>query len=290
MTIFFTVFWLFEPQLYQSIFASTSLEGIKKRDFLIVAHRGGGGLAPENTLASIKKSINTGADMIEVDVHLTKDNEVVIFHDETVNRTTNGEGKVHEMTLAELKELDAGSWFDGAYAGETVPTLDEVLKLIDGQVQCLIEIKSKEHLIYEGFAEKIVDIINANGAKTWSIVQSYEEEYLETAYAYDPEIKIKKIIMGEESSHILSFFIESKEYVTGRNKHHYLETLNPHYSSLSQRRVHKIKARGYKVITYPVNERKEMIKMLNMGVDGIITDYPDRLVKIREELNELDRL
>ena len=283
----FSALWIFEPIIYQALFASSKLKKLKNDDFLVIAHRGGAGLAPENTMAAFERSLSLGVDMIEVDVHLSSDNEVVVIHDELVERTTDGTGLVHEMSLEELKSLDAGSWFSEEFSGQTIPTLDQVLTLINGRAECLIEIKSKEHIIYKGFAERIIDLINAHHARDWCIVQSYEEEYLEAAYDYDPKIMIKRIIMGEEDSPLFNFFTESKSFVSSRNKHHYLETLNPHYLSLSQRRIHKIKARGYKVITYPVNEREDMVKMLNMGVDGIITDYPDRLVAIKEELEKL---
>ena len=95
--------------------------------------------------------------------------------------------------------------------------------------------------------------------------------------------------MGEDETHLLAFYIQAKSFTDHRNMHEFYNTLNPHYTTLSQRRLFRFKARGYKVYTYVVNERSDMLKMLNMGVDGIITDFPDRLVVIKEELAELDR-
>ncbi len=96
----------------------------------IFAHRGSKGTHPENTLASFKEAVRVGSDGIELDVHLTKDGQLVVIHDETVDRTTNGTGEIRNLTLAEIKAMDAGSWFKNDFAGEKIPTLDEVLHLL----------------------------------------------------------------------------------------------------------------------------------------------------------------
>jgi glycerophosphoryl diester phosphodiesterase len=282
------VMWLYEPWFYQRYIASTNIENIKKKDFKIIGHKGAAGYAPENTLASLQVALDLGVDMIEIDVHMTKDEEVVVFHDEDISRTTNGTGKIHELTLAEVKELDAGSWFDAKFAGEQVPTLREAINLVHGKADILIDIKSKGHEFYDNFAEIIVDIIDEKeDNKEWCIVQSYEQEYLEHAYTRDSTIKMKKLMMGEDESMLFSFYLNSKSFMTNRNKHQFFETINPHYSTLSQRRIFRLHAKGYKVHTYVVNEPIEMIKMLNMAVDGIITDYPDRLIKIRTDIRKI---
>lgn len=289
MMIFLGLMWLYEPWFYQRYIASERLEKIKKRDFKIVGHKGAAGYAPENTLSSFQIAMDMGADMIEVDVHYTKDGEVVVFHDEEVSRTTNGAGRIHEMTLAEVKELDAGYWFSPKFEGEKVPTLAETIDLIHGKMELIIDIKSKGHGYYDGFAERIVEVIDEKGAMEWCIIQAYDEQYLEHAYEVDSTIEMKKIMMGEDETHLLAFYINAKSFTDHRNMHEFYGTLNPHYKTLSQRRIFRFHARGYKVYTYVVNERSDMLKMLNMGVDGIITDYPDRIVKIREELEQLDR-
>ncbi|WP_109831979.1 glycerophosphodiester phosphodiesterase [Reichenbachiella versicolor] len=302
MMIFLGLSWLYEPWFYQRYIASDDLHNIRKRDFKVVGHKGASGYAPENTLASFQKAIDLGADMIEIDVHYTKDGEVVVFHDEEVSRTTNGQGLIHEFTLEEVKQLDAGSWFDPAYAGEEIPTLEETLDLIHGKLECIIDIKSKGHQYYDGFAARIIEIIEEKGAKDWCIVQAYDEQYLEDAFTADslilaskgsfhPDstIEMKKIMMGEEETHLLAFYINAKHFTDHRNMHEFYTTLNPHYTTLSQRRIFRFKARGYKVFTYVVNEREDMLKMLSMGVDGIITDFPDKMVRIKHQLDSIDR-
>ena len=122
----------------------------------IFAHRGSKGTHPENTLASFREAVLVGSDGIELDVHLTKDGQLVVVHDETVDRTTNGTGEIRNLTLAEIKAMDAGSWFKNDFAGEKIPTLDEVLHLLkelnfNGQLN--IELKT-DIIQYEGLVEK----------------------------------------------------------------------------------------------------------------------------------------
>ena len=101
---------------------------------LVIAHRGFSGVAPENTLAAFRKAIDVGADMFELDVLLSQDEHVVVIHDDTLERTTNGTGKVIDHTLAELQALDAGSWFSPEFAGEPIPTLEDALRLAKGEI------------------------------------------------------------------------------------------------------------------------------------------------------------
>jgi glycerophosphoryl diester phosphodiesterase len=107
----------------------------------IVGHRGAAGCAPENTLAAFREGLAQGADVIELDVQLTADGYVAALHDDTLERTTNGRGPAAQLTLAELKKLDAGSWFDPRFAGESIPTLDEVLEWARGRAPLFIELK-----------------------------------------------------------------------------------------------------------------------------------------------------
>ena len=122
----------------------------------IFAHRGSKGTHPENTLSSFREAVRVGSEGIELDVHLTKDGQLVVIHDETVDRTTNGTGEIRNLTLAEVKAMDAGSWFKNDFAGEKIPTLDEVLHLLKelnftGQLN--IELKT-DIIQYEGLVEK----------------------------------------------------------------------------------------------------------------------------------------
>ncbi len=122
---------------------------------LVVAHRGASGIAPENTLPAIDKALLAGADFIEIDVQLTRDRQVVLMHDETVDRTTNGKGKIGEMTADQVAGLDAGSWFGAEFTGTKVPLLEEVVAHIGGRTGLLIEIKKKKGF-NEGIEEEVI--------------------------------------------------------------------------------------------------------------------------------------
>src|SRR5512136_1133404 len=122
---------------------------------LRVGHRGARGHAPENTLASFDLAVEMGVSAVETDLHLSKDGEVVLIHDHTVDRTTDGHGFVKDMTLRELKQLDAGSWYDARFAGEQIPTLSELLDWARGRVGVAIEIKNGP-IYYAGIAEKVI--------------------------------------------------------------------------------------------------------------------------------------
>ena len=279
---------LFEPWLYQNIFASTKLHKVKNEDFEIIAHKGASGHAPENTLAAIEMALDMGVDMIAIDVQNTKDEEIIVFHDATLDRTTNGTGIVHDYTLEEIKQLDAGFWFDPKFEGQKVPTLKEVLDVVNGRCKVLIEIKHMDHPHYDDFAEKLIDVIRLerNGFD-WVILESYENEYLEAAHSYDERIQTKQLMIGEDSTPLLAFYVESRMHLGRSEKTEQLKALNPHYKTLSPRRVFRMHARGYKVYTYTVNTRDEMIIQLNMGVDGLITDYPDMALRLRKEVQSL---
>lgn len=280
---------LFEPYIHQYVFASTKIKKIKKKNFEIIAHKGAAGQAPENTIAAFQKALDLGVDMIELDVRHTKDEEIIVFHDQTLDRTTNGTGDVHDYTLEEIKQLDAGSWFDSKFSDQKVPTLKEVLDLIDGKCKVLIEIKHMDHPHYHDFSEKLIDVIREekNGFE-WCILQSYENSYLEEAHAYDERVQTKQVIIGEDSAPLIAFYVETRMHLGRSEKSEQMKALNPHYTTLSPRRVFRMHARGYKVYAYPVNERDDMIKLLNMGVDGLITDYPEVAKKLRDEVLALE--
>lgn len=286
--LIFVALALFEPIIYQKVFASTNIDVLKGKEFEIIAHKGASGIAPENTLTAFQKALDLGVDMIELDVRHTKDEEIIVFHDSTLERTTNGRGLVEDKTLAEIKALDAGSWFHPDFEGETIPTLKEALDLIDGQCKVLIEIKHMDHPHYHDFAEKLIDIVKEerNGFE-WCILQSYEDRYIEEAHAYDDRIQTKKLLIGEDSAPLIAFYVETRMHLGRSKKESRLNALNPHFETLSPRRVFRMHARGFDVYTYPVNERDDMIKMLNMGVDGIITDFPGRLMKLRKDIEAL---
>ncbi|MEM9340443.1 MAG: glycerophosphodiester phosphodiesterase family protein [Bacteroidota bacterium] len=285
---------LFEPWLYRR-YASTSIKNLKGKEFQVIAHKGASGVAPENTMAAFQKALKLEVDQIELDVRNTADEEIIVFHDDRLDRIARDSlgnpvtGDVHDYTLAELQQLDVGSWFDPEFANERIPTLKQVLDSVDGQCKVLIEIKHMDHPHYHDFAEKLVSIVKSeNNGEDWIILQSYEEDYLEEVHQLDSLIQTKALVVGEDSAPLIAFYLETRVHLGRAAKEDdRLSAINPDWTTLSPRRIFRMHARGYEVYAYPVNERDDMIKMLNAGVDGIITDFPNRLIELRNEINQL---
>lgn len=294
--ILFGALSLFEPWLYRNVFASTDIERLAGKEFQIIAHKGASGLAPENTMASFKKALELGVDQIELDVRHTLDEEIVVFHDQRLDRIARDTlgnpitGDVHDYTLEQIKQFDVGSWFDSKYKDERMPTLKEVLDYIDGRVTVLIEIKHMDHPHYHDFAEKLVDVVlKEKNGEDWIILQSYEPQYLDEVHELDPLIETKALIVGEDSAPLLAFYIETRIHMGRAKESNRMKAINPQWETLSPRRIFQMHAKGYEVHAYPVNDREDMIKMLNAGVDGIITDYPDRALQLRNQILALEK-
>lgn len=238
---------------------------------IIIAHRGASGTAPENTMAAIRKAMHSNAVCIEIDVHLSQDNELVVIHDYTVNRTTNGSGKIAEMTLTEIQSLDAGSWFAPEFAGEKVPALQEVIGYIDGEKLLLIEIKGGVEK-YPGIAEKLIDMIQEANAGDWCIVQSFDDKTLEQIYERWPEIRLQKLFVSK--LRLLPVIYDGRFSWFSFKKYHYAEALNLHYRFANKRLVRKLRENGFEVNIWGGKEPDSYHKIRHLPVDGLITDYP----------------
>ncbi|HHL52343.1 MAG TPA: glycerophosphodiester phosphodiesterase [Flammeovirgaceae bacterium] len=261
------------PLLYQLFIPAGSVS--TDRQTLMIAHRGASGVAPENTLASFAKALDQGADMLELDIHLSRDGIPVVIHDATLERTTNGHGRVVEYDLAALKQLDAGSWFASEYAGEHIPTLDEVLTLVNGRAPVIIEFKwDKEEGYYPQMAAKVAAIIRAHQASGWCWVQSYEQRYLDEMYRLLPEVPLVKCFIGVWSGP-LGFYYDTGFHWGNYRPANYLKGLNLYYRTLTRSQVARLHQAGLQVWSYTVNDPKNMNRQVNLGVDGIITNYPE---------------
>lgn len=243
----------------------------EKPAILNIAHRGGAKLAPENTIAAIRQAIELGVDMIEIDVILSQDGEVIVIHDDKIDRTTDGEGVVKEMTLEEIKQYDAGSWFDARFAGEKVPTLGEVFEAIDGQTVLLIEIKDGDEE-YPGLERKVVDAIHKYEANDWVVVQSFNENSVLRVREMDPTL-ITYYLLGRNFVEFYEALPAAKPATLPYNG------IAVHYSGIDASKAEKIHDTGYKLFVWTVNEAKDMEQMIDAGVDGVITDLPDELAK-----------
>ena len=239
------------------------------KDIVRIAHRGasGDGHAPENTLAAFQKAIEMGVDGVECDVHCTKDDSVVIIHDNTLNRTTDIKGIVEEMTLDEVKKADAGSWFDPRFAGERVPTLRELLELTKGRAITVIEIKS------ENIADKVVKEIKDSRAESEVVIISFHASALRDAQEIYPRIPRGLLIGGRKAikkpAGILDLIQQAAE--AGAS------ILDLSSKIITPSLVRESHLRGVGVWAWTVDDEVEMKTLAEMYVDGITSNYPEKL-------------
>ncbi len=243
---------------------------------IIIAHRGGAKLAPENTLASFKNAIVIGADMIEIDVHFSKDSEIMVIHDESLDRTTNGTGEIKDLTLDEIKKYDAGSWFSEDFKNEKVPTLTEVLQSINGQCKLLIEIKGGDER-YPGLEKKIIETVKEHNAEPWVVIQSFNKNSILRIKEMYPDL-VTYYLLGKGFN---DFYDEvSGQISKGKSIKKKFDGVAPNYKLLDKNKVDLLHKAGFGIFTYTVNKKADMQKVIEVGVDGIITDSPDILKNI----------
>lgn len=263
-------FFTISPALYMSKQPSEA----QKQKIVLTGHRGAAGTAPENTLISVSKALAFGCDRIEVDVQQSKDGQVVVLHDRTLERTTNGSGFVETYTLDELKKLDAGSKFDKKFAGEKIPTLDEVFELIDGKSVFLIEIKDGSET-YPDIEKHVVESIHKYNAHHWVIVHSFNDHVLEKVHQLDSTIVLHKLLIGDLP--LLPLFNDGNWNSSSFASYDYCTEISLYYKFVTPsfiRRMHKL---GKKVNVWTVNDQKQIETIMAMGADGIITNFPERV-------------
>lgn len=230
---------------------------------LIIAHRGASAYAPENTMSAIKKAIQMGSDGIELDVQLSKDGHVVLIHDTTVNRTSNGSGKVKSMTLKELKALDFGSWFSDEFKNEPICTLEEAFNYLkDWNGLINVEIK-KEWLEFNSIENKVVEMIDKFEMRDRAIVSSFSTLSV---------LKIKKLNKNIKTGILYStptnkFIIFAKLFK--------VDAIHPWYLNVTKDMKKAAVKDNLKINTYTVDKPSEMKRLAKIGVDGIITNVPD---------------
>lgn len=240
---------------------------------LVIAHRGASAYAPENTTASFKKALEMGANGIELDVHISKDDHLIVMHDERVDRTTNGTGFIKDLTLSELKNLDAGSWFDNAYIGEQIPTLEEVLDLIkDKNLFLNIELKSGP-ILYEGIERRVIDLITKYNMKENVIISSFNHYSLLTVKEIDPSVKTGVLYMAG--------LVKPWEYAKKLNA----DAIHPLFYNIVPLVVIGCSNNKIQINPFTVNEEAHILGVAKAGVSGIITNYPDRARRIIDALN-----
>ncbi|MEH6592702.1 MAG: glycerophosphodiester phosphodiesterase [Halioglobus sp.] len=260
-----------------AVFAgSRFLDIVKLEDAsLIVAHRGAAGAAPENTLAAVRRAIADGADWVEIDVQESRDGYVVVFHDSDFMKLTGNPLKVWNSDLAEIQRQDIGSWFSSEFAGEKVPTLQQVLEEVRGRSRLMIELKYYGH--DQRLEQRVVDIVESAGMADQVVVMSLKLAGVQKLQALRPDWTVGLLAataMGDLSKVDVDFLALSGRMVTSRL-------------------IRRVQNSGKRILVWTVNDAPSMSRWISMGVDGVITDEPALARKVlveREDMTTAERL
>lgn len=231
--------------------------------FVLVGHRGAAGSAPENTMPSFERALSLGADAIELDVHLSRDGIPVVIHDHTVDRTTNGHGMVSEMTVAELKALDAAARFDGASFDARIPTLDEVLSWARGKTRVVIELKGTHT---PGLVRSTLDLVQKHGMLSDVMLISFDHFALRETRQINRDVCTGALYVGRP--------VDPVSVATSCGA----DAICPHWASISPEDVALAHRAGLAVCVWTVNQPVEIAAALSLGIDGITSDVPDRIL------------
>jgi glycerophosphoryl diester phosphodiesterase len=238
----------------------------------VIAHRGFSGRAPENTLAAIRDAITIGADMVEVDVTMTADGQVIILHDETLDRTTDGHGPATGQTVDEIRRLDAGSWFGPEHRGERVPTLAEGLESVRGRI--LVNIEIKPEAVERGIVAEVAALIVEHSMHDQVVVSSFSPEALRRIKIADPDVFT--VSLFNDDFHDAMDPLEIVQQVGARGLSISKDRVTPEI-------IERCHRHGIPVGVYTVNKRRHMRRLIDIGVHAIFTDHPDRLIEVLAE-------
>jgi len=234
---------------------------------LVIAHRGACDEAPENTLAAFRAAMEADADGIELDVSACATGELVVLHDNCVDRTTNSSGRVETMSLSVLRELDAGRWFDPRFAGERIPTLDEVLELVGDRLRVNIEIKGMS-LRDRGVEARVAETVRRYGAQERVLISSFNPLALTRIQRAAPELQRALLYSAGQPFYLARGW--ARVFVRP-------EALHPHHRMVDAAYMRWARQSGYRVNVWTVDDPADMQRLIALGVDGIITNHPARL-------------
>jgi len=232
----------------------------------IIGHRGYPAKYPENTLAAFQAAIDAGAVMIELDVMLSRDRKVVVIHDATLERTTNGKGSVADFTLAELQQLDAGSWFDAQFADQQLPALSEVLDQVNGRAYVNIEIKSEAYQSHhppDAIEKQVVELLRQKKLVDSVIISSFNVKFLEQIASMKQAPAIAFISENPADEKTVQMCTRLKVF-----------SWHPDHKIVTPEQVELMHARGIKVFPWTVNELEDFDAMQDLKVEGVITNDP----------------
>lgn len=237
--------------------------------FTVLGHRGSKGHAPENTLISFERAIEQGSTMLELDIHVTRDRQLAVIHDGSVDRTTDGSGLVHEMTLPELQQLDAGYWFGPDFVGQRIPSLEQVIELAKGRVYLNVEIKvggvNPVRVVYPDIVDLLADTLSATDMADEVVVSSFHHPYLTELKQRLPSVRVA-LLHNKPVDDL--FALAAREG---------WEAVHTHVGLVDTMFVQTAHDHGIRVRAWNPNDVETMKELIDLGVDGIGTDFPDVL-------------
>lgn len=244
----------------------------------MIAHRGYSLVAPENTILSYRKAIEAGADMLELDINLTSDGELVMIHDYRLERTTNGKGFVHDLTLTDIKLLDAGYQFKPYIKGTTIPTTEETIKLaIETGIKMCFEIKGGEVDRAKIIAQKLMDLFKKYNAFEWASISSYYPEASAVARQLCPELVITRERLPDDSKFDLPEAIKQANILNS-------PIMLSDFHTIDKKAVEGLHNAGIAMWAWNPFERSEIEQVISYGVDGIMGDNPEVARKLVDAL------
>jgi glycerophosphoryl diester phosphodiesterase len=238
---------------------------------LRIAHRGACGAAPEHTRPAFERAVAIGVDLIELDVQLSRDGELVVIHDHDLQRTTTGSGAVREHDFDAIVELDAGSWFAPRFAGERVLNLDQVIQLVGGRARLNVEVKAVE-ADWQELAARLVALLRARELLDVTVLSSFEPGALQ---AVRQQAKVAPLgLLWSRGDLADAWRLASDLHAV---------SIHPHWALVSTDLVEEAHRRGLQVLTWTVNDVGVMRDLLRHGVDGIMSDFPERFAEIAKQ-------
>ena len=239
---------------------------------LVIAHRGASGHAPENTLAAFRKAVALGATFIETDLQLSRDAHFVAIHDGAVNRTTNGRGSVHDLSLARLQQLDAGSWFSSEFAGERIPTLEEILEFSKkNDVVFYLEMKPSGSW---GGEHALIAALRETGEIPRVVVISFDPSMVLNVHKIEPTVMTGLLYDGQVENPV------DKAVESGARQ------LVVRGDLVTPALLVEARKKDLQIVCWTINRPAHMRLLIEAGVHGIMSDYPDRLVAALKKESE----
>lgn len=245
---------------------------------IITGHRGAAGLAPENTLVSVRKALKLGVDRVEVDVQQTKDGVIICLHDRTLDRTTDMHGRVRDADWSLLQTAKANVGFEKQFPEAGIPMLEDVIKEVNGRCELVIEIKDGNSY-YPGIEDKVAALIAKYDAWKWAPVHTFNDEVLFHLHEKHPKVRLQKLFVVKLPW--LPVMLDFGLHWGKLEDYPFVEAFSMHRSFISQDVVSNAHRMGKQVHVWTVNDPDEAAELVRMGVDGIISDRPDLLLTFK---------